>query len=321
MTPPVHVSYNDYLEIPASIALITLLGGGYFCYHRRAHSKRQSQLLLELEKERHRGSRSSAADGTCAGVELYGRRSQGGRSSVGHRKSGHDLYGELLHRRSEVAQHQALDADAGAMASAARLLTKLEGGAASAGGSGGESSHGLERGETVFYQHEDKGFVPVQVLNVLEGGALYLVGGPSLGGRGSGGRSGPIEVEVVRRKLFRTRPEWSPQGHWVEPKQEGNLVNTGEEVIVEDATAAEEGGPASGPPPAPLPPSPADDLAVGDVVYYRHRSAGWILVKVLKIDREGAFDGGLTFVIGGAPQLNGAEVETTRDRLNRALPD
>ena len=69
--------------------------------------------------------------------------------------------------------------------------------------------------------------------------------------------------------------------------------------------------PAPAPPPAPV----LDDLPIGEIVYYKHRDAGWILVKVLKIDREGAFDGGLTYVIGGAPQLKGAEVETTRDRL------
>lgn len=63
-----------------------------------------------------------------------------------------------------------------------------------------------------------------------------------------------------------------------------------------------------------------DDLSVGDVVYYRHRQFGWILVKVIKIDREGAFDGGVTYVIGGAPQLNGAEVETTRPRLHVMMP-
>jgi hypothetical protein len=44
-------------------------------------------------------------------------------------------------------------------------------------------------------------------------------------------------------------------------------------------------------------------------------------VKVLKVDREGALDGGLTYLIGGAPQLKGAEVETVRKRLFRSVPE
>ena len=42
--------------------------------------------------------------------------------------------------------------------------------------------------------------------------------------------------------------------------------------------------------------------------------------EVVKIDREGAFDGGVTYVIGKAPQLRGAEVETVRARLFRMMP-
>ena len=38
-------------------------------------------------------------------------------------------------------------------------------------------------------------------------------------------------------------------------------------------------------------------------------------------DVQLAFDGGATYVIGGAPQLRGAEVETVRGRLFRELPD
>jgi hypothetical protein len=61
-------------------------------------------------------------------------------------------------------------------------------------------------------------------------------------------------------------------------------------------------------------------LSKGDVVYYRHRDHGWILVKVLRVDFEGAADGGLTYVVGGTPQLKGAEIETTRARLFYTLP-
>ena len=61
-------------------------------------------------------------------------------------------------------------------------------------------------------------------------------------------------------------------------------------------------------------------LAVNDVVYYKHRALGWLLVKVLRIDYEGASDGGETYVVGGAPQLKGAEVETTRERLSLGMP-
>ena len=64
-----------------------------------------------------------------------------------------------------------------------------------------------------------------------------------------------------------------------------------------------------------------DLLSVGEVVYYQHRQSGWILVKVIKVDREGAFDGGETYVVGAAPQLRGAEVETTRRRLFRTMPE
>ena len=65
-----------------------------------------------------------------------------------------------------------------------------------------------------------------------------------------------------------------------------------------------------------------EKLNAGEVVYYKHRDAGWILVKILKIDHEGSFErGGATYVIGGAPQLKGAEVETTRHRLFRTIPD
>ena len=67
--------------------------------------------------------------------------------------------------------------------------------------------------------------------------------------------------------------------------------------------------------------APADELSPGGIVYYRHRESGWILVKVIKVDREGAFDGGATYVIGGAPQLKGAEVETERRRLFRSMPE
>ena len=66
---------------------------------------------------------------------------------------------------------------------------------------------------------------------------------------------------------------------------------------------------------------PADPLEPGEVVYYQHRDAGWILVKVLSVDREGTHDGGETYVIGGAPQLAGAEVETERRRLFRGFPE
>ena len=61
-------------------------------------------------------------------------------------------------------------------------------------------------------------------------------------------------------------------------------------------------------------------LAVNQVVYYKHRQYGWLLVKVLRIDHEGAFDGGVTYVVGGAPQLNGADIETTRERLSVDMP-
>ena len=44
-------------------------------------------------------------------------------------------------------------------------------------------------------------------------------------------------------------------------------------------------------------------------------------MKILKIDHEGAFDGGATFLIGGAAQLKGAEVETERRRLFRSMPE
>ena len=63
-----------------------------------------------------------------------------------------------------------------------------------------------------------------------------------------------------------------------------------------------------------------DELAVGEVVYYQHRDSGWVLVKVIAADREGVRDGGMTYVIGGAPQLNGAEIETERRRLFRSVP-
>ena len=70
------------------------------------------------------------------------------------------------------------------------------------------------------------------------------------------------------------------------------------------------------------PPEPEDELDKGEVVYYNHREAGWILVKVVGIDREGATEaGGCTYCIGGAPQLKGAEIETTRRRLFRTLTE
>lgn len=63
-------------------------------------------------------------------------------------------------------------------------------------------------------------------------------------------------------------------------------------------------------------------LRVGEIVHYQHRETGWILVKVIRVDFEGAFDAeGATYVIGGAPQLRGAEIETVRKRLFRKMPE
>ena len=64
----------------------------------------------------------------------------------------------------------------------------------------------------------------------------------------------------------------------------------------------------------------APDLKVGDIVYYDHRETGWLLVKVLKVDHEGTHDGGATYVVGGAAQLKGAEIETLRSRLFKSMP-
>lgn len=64
-----------------------------------------------------------------------------------------------------------------------------------------------------------------------------------------------------------------------------------------------------------------DELTRGDVVYYQHGGTDWILVKVLTVDARGAGEeGGTTYVIGGAPQLRGAEIETVRRRLWRSMP-
>ena len=40
----------------------------------------------------------------------------------------------------------------------------------------------------------------------------------------------------------------------------------------------------------------------------------------MAVDYVGAHDGGATYVIGGAEQLKGAEIETVRRRLFRTMP-
>lgn len=61
-------------------------------------------------------------------------------------------------------------------------------------------------------------------------------------------------------------------------------------------------------------------LKVGDVVFYNHRELGHILVEISKVDHEGSFDGGATYVIS-SPDLAGGVVETVRSRLHTKLPD
>ena len=67
------------------------------------------------------------------------------------------------------------------------------------------------------------------------------------------------------------------------------------------------------------------DLSLGDVVYYDHKEHGLILVKVLKVlqvdSRRGAYNGGVKYTVGAAPQLKGAEIETFRSRLFTKMPD
>ena len=61
-------------------------------------------------------------------------------------------------------------------------------------------------------------------------------------------------------------------------------------------------------------------LRVGESVFYEHRVHGWLRLLVLKVDHAGAQDGGASYVVGGAPQLDGAEIETERSRLFRKMP-
>ena len=73
----------------------------------------------------------------------------------------------------------------------------------------------------------------------------------------------------------------------------------------------------SAPPKGTLEPT---DLAVGEIVYYKHRTLGFIQVEVTKVDYRGAFDGGVTFLIS-APELADGVVETVRKRLFRTLEE
>ena len=61
------------------------------------------------------------------------------------------------------------------------------------------------------------------------------------------------------------------------------------------------------------------DLAIGQVVFYKHRQHGWIFVTITSIDYEGAHDGGATFMIE-APQIEGV-LETGRAQLFVKLPE
>lgn len=63
----------------------------------------------------------------------------------------------------------------------------------------------------------------------------------------------------------------------------------------------------------------ADEIISGCSAFYRHRTLGWIAVKVTKVDYQGECDGGATYCVT-APQLDG-EVETVRTRLALSKPD
>ena len=63
----------------------------------------------------------------------------------------------------------------------------------------------------------------------------------------------------------------------------------------------------------------ADEIISGCHCFYRHRTKGWIAVKVTKVDYQGECDGGATYCIT-APQLDG-EVETVRTRLALVKPE
>ena len=61
-----------------------------------------------------------------------------------------------------------------------------------------------------------------------------------------------------------------------------------------------------------------DDLAIGQVVFYKHHHHGWIFAKVTSIDYAGGADGGATYVIE-APQISGV-LETERKKLFTSMP-
>jgi hypothetical protein len=63
----------------------------------------------------------------------------------------------------------------------------------------------------------------------------------------------------------------------------------------------------------------ADELIAGCEAFYRHRTKGWLRVKVTKVDYQGECDGGATYCIT-SPQLDG-EVETVRSRLSLEKPE
>ena len=64
----------------------------------------------------------------------------------------------------------------------------------------------------------------------------------------------------------------------------------------------------------------ADEIIAGGQAFYKHRTKGWLKVKVTKVDYMGACeDGGATYCIT-APELDG-EVETVRQRLSLSRPD
>lgn len=109
-----------------------------------------------------------------------------------------------------------------------------------------------------------------------------------------------IELDLMARS---SSVAWKEQRAAHEPAADG-AIDGYDETVCEEAYYEE------------------DELTPGDVVYYQHRGSDWILVKVIKADTRGACErGGTTYVIGGAPQLHGAEIETVRRRLWRSMPE
>jgi hypothetical protein len=195
------------MEVGGVVGILCLLiGCAAATACRQRHGQRflrDVQLLEQAEKRASielRCSRGlSAAAATAGGLELRG--AVGGSGSGG---GGGGAAGRSNRRQS--SQQEFLDSGVSAAVQAQGAMQSAM------------LSDRLQPGETVFYQHQGQGFIPVKVVSALEDWVSYLIGGhAALGfGKGPDGRNGPMQHQVLRRKLFRTQPEWTATGYWAE---------------------------------------------------------------------------------------------------------